>query len=98
MQPDDRTNPPGPADPADANPLRDGLLAQQTPRSDHYTTYRKEIEVMLENNETGLRREKRYVGAMWIYLIILCTVFMIIGGLRPTTSLGVWFGVQAVFW
>ena len=86
------TNPQGGPD------LRSGLLSQQQPREERLEAYRTEVEAMLDQNEEGLRRERKYVGIMWVYLVLLCTVFMVIGGLKPNTSLGVWFGVMAVFW
>ena len=78
--------------------LRESLLAQQAPDPDRFARYRKEIQMTLEQNERGLRRERRYVIVLWLYLVALCTGFMIIGGMHATTTLGVWFGVLACFW
>lgn len=84
--------------PQDAPDLRSGLLSQQQPRAERLEAYRKEVAMMLDQNEQGLRRERKYVVAMWIFLVLLCTGFMIIGGMRPDKPIGVWFGVMAVFW
>ena len=78
--------------------FRDSLLAQQTPDPGLFARYRKEIQMTLEQNERGLRRERRYVVVIWLFLVALCTTFMVIGGTHPTTTLGVWFGVNACFW
>ena len=78
--------------------LRDRLLGQQSPRTDKLAEYRKEVQAMLDQNEYGLRRERRYTTILWIFIVMMCTGFMIIGGLHPTTVLGVWFGVLACFW
>jgi hypothetical protein len=87
------TNPQG------VNPdLRSNLLSQQQPSGVRLEAYRKEVAAMLDQNEVSLRRERKFTGIMWVYLVLLCTGFMVIGGLRPNTSLGVWFGVMAVFW
>src|SRR3954465_4803517 len=94
--------PGGPGDrPAGGDTLRDRLLSQQAPRPagpERLAAYRKEIQAMLDQNEKGLRREKRVVTVLWLYLVALATAFLIIGGLRPNTTLGVWFGVLACFW
>jgi hypothetical protein len=35
---------------------------------------------------------------MWIYLVLVATGFMVIGGLRPNTPLGTYFTAQAGVW
>ena len=52
----------------------------------------------LEQNERGLRRERRYSAVIWLFLVATCTGFMIISGTHATTTLGVWFAVLACFW
>lgn len=85
--------------PQDSNDLRDRLLAQQPmPAQDHLAHYRKEIQTMLDQNEKGLIRERKYVGLLWYFIVLLCVGFFIIGGLKSKEPLGVWFGVCAVFW
>jgi len=78
--------------------LRDRLLGQQSPRSDKLADYRKEVQTMLDANEQGLRREKKFTTILWLFIVAMCTGFMIIGGMHPTRTLGVWFGVLACFW
>src|SRR3954468_12375110 len=94
--------PDGPANgPAGGDTLRDRLLSQPPPRPagpERLAAYRKEIQAMLDNNEKGLRFEKRVVTVLWLFLVALSTGFLFVGGLRPNTPLGVWFGVLAVFW
>jgi len=78
--------------------LRDRLLGQQSPRSVKLAEYRKEVQTMLDQNEYGLRRERKYTTILWVFTVVMCTGFLIIGGLHPTKVLGVWFGVMACFW
>jgi hypothetical protein len=78
--------------------LRESLLAQQAPDPARLTQYRKEIQMTLEQNERGLRRERRFIIPVWLFLVATCTGFLIIGGTHATTPLGVWFGVLACFW
>lgn len=78
--------------------LRASLLAQQAPDPDRFARYRKEVQMTLEQNERGLRRERRVVVVLWLFLVATCTGFMIISGAHNTTTLGVWFGVMACFW
>src|SRR5260221_7760293 len=78
--------------------LRDRLLGQQSPRTDKLAEYRQEVQTMLDQNEHGLLRERKYTTILWIFTVVMCTGFLIIGGLHPTKVLGVWFGVMACFW
>lgn len=78
--------------------FRESLLAQQAPDPDRLARYRKEIQMTLEQNERGLRRERRYTIVLWLFLVATCTGFLIVGGARANTPLGVWFGVLACFW
>lgn len=78
--------------------LRESLLAQQAPDPDRFARYQKEIQMTLEQNERGLRREGRRTVILWLFLVATCTGFMIISGSHATTTLGVWFGVMACFW
>jgi hypothetical protein len=56
--------------------LRDRLLAQQVPAAGRLAQYRKEVDAMLEQHEKTLRRQKWYAGAIWIYAVVLATVFL----------------------
>ncbi len=60
--------------------------------------YRKEMDRMLEQNEKRLKREKWITGSMWIYLVILCTAMLLLGGFAENMETRIWFGVLACFW
>jgi hypothetical protein len=52
-----------------------------------------------------VKQEKRYTSlgktvaaATWIFVVILSTVFLVIGGQRHETLTGLWFGILACFW
>jgi hypothetical protein len=68
---------------------RDELLALR---------YRQEMQKMLSNLEKKVRLEGRIVAAQWIFLVILTTVFMMIGGWKHQTMTGLWFVLQGMFW
>jgi hypothetical protein len=55
--------------------LRDQLLAQQSPRPDKLANYRKEIKIMLEENDKKLNRHKWRANTTWI-IYILVTMFL----------------------
>jgi hypothetical protein len=78
-------------------PLRERLLAQFEPDRDKLANYRKEVQTMLENNERTLRWQKWYAGGIWIFLVLLGTTFLVLGGLRGDTPVGAWLGLFACF-
>ena len=53
---------------------------------------------MLSNLEKRVRYEGRIVVAQWIFIVLLTTAFMLIGGWKHETMTGMWFGLQGVFW
>lgn len=60
--------------------------------------YRKEVEKMLEKQIRAHRREKIITHSLWIYIVILCTIFMLIGGFTADPTMKLWFGILACFW
>jgi hypothetical protein len=83
----------------EARLLRDRLLDQWEPRRTAYLVYRKEIEAMLADRETKLRREKRFTTVIWIYIVGLATVLMTGSGLLMFHKIeGTFIAVTAVFW
>jgi len=52
---------------------------------------------MIEKKEKALNRERRVTSAMWIILVVLCTVFLFVAGQREGDA-RLWFGIQACFW
>jgi hypothetical protein len=78
-------------------PLRERLLAQFEPDREKLATYRKEVQAMLEKNERTLRWHKRYAGAIWIFMVLLGTGLLALGGLRGDTPAGAWLGLFACF-
>ena len=54
---------------------------------------------MLAIQETKLRREKRFMTVMWIYIVLLTTVLLTGSGLLMIHKIeGTWMAVTAVFW
>ena len=54
---------------------------------------------MLSKFEARVRKEKWVVGAQWIFLVLLCTAFMLIAGFHiDKSTAALWFAIQAVFW
>jgi hypothetical protein len=50
---------------------------------------------MLDQNEITLRRQKWYSGAIWIYVVALTTTFLVLGGMRADTPVGLFLGIFA---
>jgi hypothetical protein len=80
------------------NTLRERLLAQQSLPSERLEGYRREVDTMLKEKEKAVARERKIARWMWFYIVALSTAFMVFGGLKNTTTLGVWFTVAACFW
>lgn len=78
--------------------LRDALLAQQSCDQNRLADHQREIEAMLSENERRLRREKWGVTALWFFVVALTTTFLIVGGYRYDTNLGLWLGIAGIFW
>jgi len=77
--------------------LRERLLAQFEPDRDKLATYRKEVQAMLEKNERTLRLQKWYAGSIWIFVILMGTCFMTLGGLYNDKPASIWLGLSACF-
>ena len=52
---------------------------------------------MLEKNERTLQWQKWYAGVIWIFVVVLGTIFLVLGGLRRDTPVGAWLGLFACF-
>jgi hypothetical protein len=78
--------------------LRNQLLDAASERSARHTQYQEEVRIMLSNYEKRVRIEGRIVVAQWIFLVLLTTAFMLIGGWKHQTMTGMWFLIQGVFW
>lgn len=67
-----------------ADRIRDRLLSKETYSPEMYEQYRKEIEEMLNKEskklQTFIRIGKWIIRPVFIYLILLGTAFMLIGG------------------
>ena len=54
---------------------------------------------MLSALEARVRIERWMVIAQWIFLVLLTTAFMLIGGYHiDKSSVALWFCIQGVFW
>lgn len=54
---------------------------------------------MIENQERKLRRERRYTGALWIYVVLLATALLTGSGVLLIHRVeGTWLAVTALFW
>ena len=82
-------------DPSDV--MRERLLAQQE-QAATLASYRAELASQLERNERGLKRERIFVRMLWLFLVLMATTFLVLGGVHHDSLLGVYFAVQAVFW
>ena len=56
--------------------LRDRLLAGVTPPGQRLEAYRSEVRAMIEQKEQRLARQRFVSSAMWLFLVVLCTVFL----------------------
>ncbi|HET6882392.1 MAG TPA: hypothetical protein VFI31_19660 [Pirellulales bacterium] len=70
--------------------FRQGLLGQLSPETDRLNHYRKEMTNMIEENERGLRREKRWIVVLWLYGVAIFTAYLLISGFYHPTPERVW--------
>jgi hypothetical protein len=76
--------------------LRNQLLDAAADRSVRHIQYQREVQIMLSDLEASVRLEKRMVIAQWIFLVILTTAFMLIGGYHiDKSSIALWFCIPA---
>jgi hypothetical protein len=78
--------------------LRESWVARQNASSERLQKHRKEIVMLLNENEKTVLREKRVTSWSWAYIVLLSTAFLVMGGMRHDTLLGLWFGILACFW
>jgi hypothetical protein len=76
--------------------IRDRLLSH-LPHPANLADYREEVDAMLGKNEKVLRRETWVVTALWLFMVALSTAFLLLGGLRSGTPLGLYFEILACF-
>lgn len=83
-----------PPNPPDA--IRDRLLSQVViPQPE--STYRQELNAMLERQERGLRIERIGATAIWCFAVLLGTIFLLIGGFRPEVSPAITMELFGIF-
>jgi len=78
--------------------LRTQLLAAAADGSARSQQYEREVHTMLADLEKRVRFEKRIVVVQWIFIVLMTTAFMLIGGYKHETMTGLWFGIQGIFW
>ena len=77
--------------------LRERLLSR-LPEPVNLEAYREEVAALLAKNEKGLRRERRVVVRLWIFVVAVSVCFLTAGGMYIDTPKGPWFGTLACFW
>ena len=77
--------------------FRDQLLAQEMSSNKLYKKYRGEDEKMIDKESKALRRQKWITLAVWIFIVLLCTAFLLIGGYSKDPTMKLWFGILACF-
>lgn len=77
--------------------IRERLLSH-LPQPANLVAYREEVATMLEKKEKALRRERRVLIELWVFVIALSVVFLWLGGQRMDTAKGPYFVSLACFW
>ena len=77
--------------------FRERLLAEGGPPPRQLDGYRKEVNAMIEKQQQALQWQRRMTSSLWVFLVILCTIFLVVGGYRGGEE-GLWFGILACFW
>lgn len=70
--------------------FRRNLLGQLVPEPGRLERYRQEMTKMLEENERGLRFERRVVTVLWLYGVTIFTAYLLVSGFYHPTPERVW--------
>jgi hypothetical protein len=70
------------------NPIRGQLLARIEPNQQKLARYREEVEAMLAMQEKRLRWQALYASAMWVFVVLLTTAFLVLGASRGDAPVG----------
>jgi hypothetical protein len=70
--------------------FRRQLLGQMSPEPDRLNQYRKEMAKMIEENERGLRFERRFAAVLWLYGVAIFTAYLLMSGFYHPTPERVW--------
>ena len=70
--------------------FRRNLLEQLVPEPGRLDRYRQEMTKMLEENERGLRKERRFTAVLWIYGVTIFTAYLLVSGFYRPTPERVW--------
>lgn len=77
--------------------FRDQLIVQEKRSSELYIKYKKEVGRMIDKESKALRKQKWISVPMYVYLVLLSTVFFTIGGYLKDPTMKLWFGLIACF-
>jgi len=77
--------------------IRERLLSH-LPQPADLAAYREEVASMLEKKEKAVRRERRVVIELWVFVTALSVVFLWMGGRQMETVKGPYFVSLACFW
>jgi len=70
--------------------FRRNLIGQLVPEPGRLERYRQEMTQMLEKNEQGLRRERRWTIVLWLYGVALMTAYLLVSGFYHPTPERSW--------
>ena len=73
-------------------------LLSRLPQSANLAAYRKEVALLLAENEKKLRRNKWTVVRVWIFVAVLSAPFLWMAGTHFNTAEGNWFLGLVGFW
>ena len=54
--------------------------------------------MLLNDKEKAVLREKKITSWSWAYVVLLSSAFLVIGGMKHDSLVGLWFGILACFW
>lgn len=78
--------------------LRNRLLSLDSTDPIRFERYRKELKMTLLKEEKSVKRWTFMVNALWIFISLLTTVFLVIGGSHPEQYVSLYYTMLACFW
>jgi hypothetical protein len=77
--------------------FRDQLIVQEKRSNELYTKYKMEVGKMIDRESKALRKQKWITLPIYVYLVLLATAFLTIGGYLKDPTMKLWFGLIACF-
>lgn len=74
------------------------LLLSRLPRPENLAAYREQVASLLAQNEKRLRRNRKTIRFMWIFVVASAIFYLYLAGAHFDTPQGNWFMAWVCLW